>query len=112
MKIFISDGTYEEFHDGVLYLRAISVFYVLCYISNVYVGYFRGRGNITVPVFGTVIQMAVRVIISYTFIARTGLSAVAYATGAGWICIVLFHSFMFFKITKVKKYKIKKIKTA
>ncbi len=40
-------------------------FYILCFLGNTFVGYFRGRGQVTVPVYGTIIQISARVILSY-----------------------------------------------
>ena len=44
--------------NGVAYLRMVGCFYILCFLGNTFVGYFRGRGQVTVPVYGTIIQIS------------------------------------------------------
>ena len=65
--------------NGVAYLRMVGCFYILCFLGNTFVGYFRGRGQVTVPVYGTIIQISARVILSYALIRPMGLSGVALA---------------------------------
>lgn len=47
------------------------------------VGFFRGIGRVEVPVLGTILQISVRVVLSYLWIGDMGLKAVALATGIG-----------------------------
>ena len=83
--------------NGVAYLRMVGCFYILCFLGNTFVGYFRGRGQVTVPVYGTIIQISARVILSYALIRPMGLSGVAPATGLGWVLVVSFHSLMYWR---------------
>ena len=76
---------------GVIYLRIISIFYVLNYIGNVFVGYFRGIGKIDLTLYGTMLHISFRVLMTYRFIDVFGISTVAWATGAGWIIVTSFH---------------------
>lgn len=82
------------------YINIISVFYILCFIGSSFVGFYRGVGMVAVPVIGSTLQIAIRAVLSYLMISRFGLSAVAIATGIGWIAIVFFHTFVY----KRKKY--------
>lgn len=79
------------------YMIVISVFYFLCFTGSSFVGYFRGIGRVEVPVIGTIIQISIRVVISYLLIDRLGLKAVALATGIGWAVIVLYQIFTYQK---------------
>lgn len=72
------------------YMLVISFFYFLCFTGSSFVGFFRGIGRVEVPVIGTVIQISIRVILSYLFIGAMGLKAVALATGIGWSGVVLY----------------------
>ncbi len=81
--------------NAVMYMNIISVFYILCFIGSAYVGFFRGVGMVAVPVIGSTLQIAIRAVLSYIMISRFGLSAVAIATGIGWIAIVIFHTFIY-----------------
>ena len=78
-----------------MYMRVISVFYVLNFIGSAFVGLYRGLGMVYVPVAGTVLHISIRVILSYLLIGKIGLAAVAVATGAGWVAVVIFQIFVF-----------------
>lgn len=87
---FLSSGTPLMLSYGASYLKIISLFYVLCFIGNINVGYFRGLGLLHVPVIGTIANIVTRVIFSYLAVARYGLSAIALATGLGWVVIIAY----------------------
>ena len=72
------------------YMLIISLVYVFCFTGSTFVGYFRGIGRVEVPVIGAILQISIRVILSYLWISRWGLKAVAMATGTGWMAIVLY----------------------
>lgn len=84
---------------GISYLQIISIFYVLCYVGNSFVGLFRGTGKVSIPFIATTIHITLRVLCSHLLLGRLGLSAVALATGLGWICAVTVHlvSYVMFK---------------
>ncbi|NCC44558.1 MAG: hypothetical protein EOM18_13490 [Clostridia bacterium] len=88
---------------GISYLKVISIFYLLCYIGNAFVGFFRGVGKVNIPFIATTVHITLRVILSYLLVDRLGLPAVAFATGIGWICVVIFHSFSYFRYQKHNK---------
>ncbi len=74
------------------YMMVISVFYFLCFTGSSFVGFFRGIGRVEVPVIGTIVQISVRVVLSYMLIGTMGLKAVALATGIGWAAIVVYQT--------------------
>lgn len=49
-----------------------------------------GDEKIVVPVIGSVLQITIRVALSYLWIGVMGLKAVALATGIGWMAIVVY----------------------
>lgn len=81
--------------NGTDYLRQISAFYVLCFAGNAFVGWFRGLGMVNIPVAGTCFHISVRVLLSWLLIGKMGLRAVALATGAGWVGVVIFQTVVF-----------------
>ena len=83
--------TGQAFH----YLMTVSCFYVFCFIGSTFVGFYKGIGMVQVPVYGTCIQMAFRILISWLLINHTGLSAVAIGTGIGWMAINIYQSLLF-----------------
>lgn len=81
---------------GASYLRWMGLFYFLSFIGHVYVGHYRGIGRMNITFWGTTIQIAVRVLFTYLLVGAMGLDAVAFATGLGWLVIVLFHSTVYY----------------
>ena len=79
------------------YIVIISFFYFLCFTGSSFVGFFRGIGRVEVPVIGTIIQISIRVVLSYLLIGTLGLKAVALATGIGWAVIVIYQIFTYRK---------------
>ena len=79
-------------------LMVISISYFLCFTGSSFVGFFRGIGRVEVPVIGTIIQISIRVVISYSLIGMMGLKAVALATGIGWAAVVLYQIITYRKV--------------
>ena len=90
MRLFLNDGEAQAIAYGVDYMRWISLFYVLCFTGNAFVGYFRGVGRMRVLVIGTTLHITVRAVLSHLLVGGMGLKAVALATGAGWILLLTY----------------------
>lgn len=82
---------------GTSYIEAISFFYVLCFIGNSFVGFYRGSGHVNIPFTGTMIHITLRTLLSFLLIPRLGLQAVAISTGIGWITVVAFQATIYVK---------------
>lgn len=80
------------------YMLVVSIFYFLCFIGSTFVGFYRGIGKIEVPVVGTILQISIRVVLSYAWMKMMGLKAVALATGIGWIAVVVYQLVIYKKI--------------
>ena len=94
-RLLLPGGGGEQLAQSVAYLQLIACFYPLCFIGCTFVGLFRGSGRVKLPVQGTLIQMTVRVALSWLLARRMGLSAVALATGLGWCAVVSFQLIMY-----------------
>ena len=90
----------ETVRQAIVYLQTVSIFYVLGFIGNAFVGYFRGIGMVQIPVIGTTLHISIRVILSYLLIPALSLKAVALSTGAGWICVVIFQYLVYLRTQK------------
>ena len=88
-------GDGESMIHGVNYLLWIGGFYFMTFWGNHVVGWFRGMGRMDVTFWGTTIQIIIRVILSYLMVDAMGLSAVALATGIGWIVVITSHTVIF-----------------
>lgn len=90
VRLFLSGGEAQAIDYGVSYLRQMALFYVLCFTGNCFVGFFRGVGQVYVPVSATILHISIRAILSYVWVGRFGLRAVALATGAGWVVMTAY----------------------
>ena len=76
---------------GLDYLLLEAPFYLLCFGCSVFQGYFRGRGQLRVVFSATMLQIALRVLLTHALAAPMGLAAVAAATGIGWLVMGCYH---------------------
>lgn len=86
----------ETILEGCGYLRVIAVFYVLCFVGSAFVGWYRGSGRVNIPFLGTTLHISIRVVLSMLLCPQFGLMGVAFATGAGWVCVVAFQVIFYF----------------
>ncbi len=90
VNLFLSGGEGQALNYGVSYLRQMALFYVLCFTGNCFVGFFRGVGQVYIPMSATILHITVRAVLSYVWVESFGLRAVALATGAGWVVMSAF----------------------
>ena len=100
VQLLMGNPSETVMKNAVLYMNVVSVFYILNFIGNAGVGFFRGIGKISVPVIGSTLHISIRVVLSYLLIGRMGLEAVAFATGIGWISVVLYQIVVYRKVRK------------
>ena len=100
VQLLMGNPSETVIKNAVLYMNVVSVFYILNFIGNAGVGFFRGIGKISVPVIGSTLHISIRVVLSYLLIGRMGLEAVAFATGIGWISVVLYQIVVYRKVRK------------
>ncbi|MBQ8850997.1 MAG: MATE family efflux transporter [Oscillibacter sp.] len=86
----LGEGSGTAFENAVAYLRTVSLFYILCYTGNAFVGYLDGIGKVSLPLIGACSHISMRAALSWLWIAGMGLNAVALATGIGWVWCNLF----------------------
>lgn len=69
------------------YMKTISIFYIFCFIGNVFSGYFDGIGHVSISFIGSTFHIGLRVFLSFILIKQMGLSSIALATGIGWLLV-------------------------
>ena len=90
MLWFLDSGETAAIQHGAQYMRLISLFYILCFSGNIFVGFFRGVGRMHVLLIGTTLHITIRAVLSYLLVNSMGLPAVALATGVGWACMTAY----------------------
>ncbi len=101
VKLMLGHAEGTAYASAVRYLRVISFFYFLCYTGSSFTGYYNGLARVGFTLFGSVLQISLRVIFTWILFRRFELAAVAAATGIGWFCANLFWAFS--RIHKSKK---------
>ncbi len=94
LKVLLGNVAPENIEQGMGYLRSVAYFYVLCFVCNGFVGFFRGVGDIMTPCYGTFMQISVRVVLTWLWASSWGLAAVGWATGMGWIVLTSYGLWM------------------
>lgn len=89
-RLVLPDSNAAELAESVRYLRLVSLFYVLCFIGSLFVGYFEGIGRISIPTIGSAAHLSLRVVLAWLLVGRMGLAGLALATGLGWCLVVSF----------------------
>lgn len=90
--LMLGEYSGEAFVNACAYMRLISFFYIFCFTASTFSGHFTGIGKVSVPLIGAAGQITVRVIFSWLWVKQMGLSAVAAATGIGWILLDILYS--------------------
>lgn len=84
MRLFVTKGNQEIIELGTNYLALMAIFYVMPAFTNGIQGFFRGMGNMSITLIGTIVQTSLRVIFSYILTPIVGISGVVYACAIGW----------------------------
>lgn len=71
------------------YLGVMCVLYLLSFLGNTNQGYFRGSGHINCAFCATMVQILIRVLLTYLLPQQWGLLTVAAATGLGWVAMLV-----------------------
>lgn len=100
MRLFVSGSEKEVILIGVNYLRLMSIFYVLSGFCNIFQGLFRGVGKLKITLIATVMQISLRVGVSYIFAPYVGVLSVCYAVAAGWILMIIYEGWVLRKYSK------------
>lgn len=89
MAWMLGDDQGPACRQAVAYLRVVALFYLLCFTGNTFAGLFDGCGRPGLTFLGAATHIALRVVLSWLWVGRWGLPAVAVATGLGWVYVNL-----------------------
>lgn len=90
MRFFVSSTETEVIIIGVKYLRFMSVFYIISGFCNILQGLFRGIGKLRITLIATLMQISIRVALSFILAPYFGISAVGYAVAIGWVIMLIY----------------------
>lgn len=90
MKLFVSGSETEVVSIGVRYLKIMSIFYVLSGFCNIFQGLFRGVGMLRITLIATIMQITVRVLLSYALSPYLGVASVCVAVAVGWCLMIVY----------------------
>ena len=103
VALFVTgDGAEEIVALGSRYLGYMAFFYLIPALNNSFQGFYRGMGKMYTAMTGTLIQITVRTVSTILLAPSRGIVGVAFACGAGWLCMLLFEMPYYF-ITCRKK---------
>ena len=95
--IFLKPWEQNAIALGLSYIRPMACFYFMARMTHTFQGYFRGIGRLKFTLIGTLIQIPVRVILTYGLISRLELKSVAVGTVLGWACMIVFDIYAYRK---------------
>ncbi|MBS6517282.1 MAG: MATE family efflux transporter [Clostridium sp.] len=97
LGIFLKPQETSALAFGLSYLLPMSWGYILTGITNTFQGYFRGIGNLKITLWATLLQIPIRVAVTYLLLGTLGVQAAALGTIIGWICMAVFQYFCYRK---------------
>ena len=104
MSLFGSESDHQMITEGVKYLSVMAFLYCLSGLTNGLQGYFRGLGNMSITFISTSMQITIRVIFTFILSPSMGIEGIAFASGIGWIAmLVVEYSYYFWYRKKHKK---------
>ena len=105
LGIFLKSQETKALSQGMSYLVPMASFYFVSGLTNTFQGYYRGIGHLMITLFATLVQIPIRVIISYSLFGHLGIQAVAVGTTVGWCCMTGFELLMYRKYGHVEALK-------
>ncbi|MCI2162026.1 MAG: MATE family efflux transporter, partial [Oscillospiraceae bacterium] len=103
MGLFLNSGDTNIIQMGAGYLRSMAAFYLATAFTQTMQGLFRGLGRLDVTLLGSLIQIGIRVLITYLMIYTLGINAVAIGTGIGWLCMIVYETIVW---VRYKRYEL------
>ena len=88
MGLLVPEGNAQAVTAACQYLGIMCVCYLLAFWADTNQGYFRGSGHIRYAFYVTLLQIVLRVLFTYLLPAELGVTAVAAATGLGWVAMI------------------------
>lgn len=89
VSMFVEDGSRQVIELGVAYYSVMAPGYLLAALGDSCQGYFRGMGRFDETLLVTVLQISIRVVLTYLLVGTFQVQAVAIAMVSGWSSLVI-----------------------
>lgn len=94
IRFFLPQKDFSVTKLGCQYLKIISFGYILTTFCNSFQGLFRGLGLLKITLIATIIQIPIRIGVSWLLAGRMGISGISVGMMAGWIFMIAYEGFM------------------
>ena len=74
---------------GAKYTGTMAYLYLFSFLGEVIQGYFRGIGRLRLTMVASLLQVLLRVVLSYFFIPMWGIRGICFAVVSGWVLLVM-----------------------
>ena len=85
--LFSDNG--EVIAAGARYTGTMAYLYLFAYMGEVIQGFFRGLGRLRLTMVASLLQVVLRVVLSYFLIPVWGMYGICVAVASGWVLLVL-----------------------
>ena len=85
--LFSDNG--EVIAAGARYTGTMAYLYLFAYMGEVIQGFFRGLGRLRLTMLASLLQVVLRVVLSYFLIPVLGMYGICVAVASGWVLLVL-----------------------
>lgn len=94
IRLFLPQKDLSVTKLGCQYLKVISFGYILTTFCNSFQGLFRGLGLLKITLIATIIQIPIRIGVSWILAGRVGISGISVGMIAGWIFMIAYEGLM------------------
>lgn len=113
ISLFLEENSARVVELGVAYYYVMAPAYLLAALGDSCQGYFRGMSRFDETLIVTIMQIIIRVSLTYLLVGRFVVQAVAIATATGWATLVILSSiWQFMHMKNLEKYGVKKPRRA
>ena len=75
----------------------MALFYICTGVCNSFQGLFRGLGKLQVTLYATLVQIPVRVAITWLLVPPLGVTGAAAGVACGWLCMIAYELYAYRK---------------
>ena len=85
---------------GVKYTGTMAFFYIFSFLGEITQGFFRSMGRLRLTMIASILQVLLRVVLSYFMIPLYGITGICLSVAAGWILLVIIEGGYSIKVSR------------